>query len=1059
MQQAAEQRQNREDTRRKEKACIKLQSQWRGYLCRKPLRMLMQKNFDALIDKHHKSANTNDLHEVEFDQAIKQFILLFRTGGDVDRFASLVDILLQNRDQIIAWKARQPQLWFFRISRLLCMNLRILRNNSIESSTRYLNFLDKFTQVPDVIDRSQALNVWKSLIEGDLFSVLRRFVDKTGTSIDTGTIDKRNILFEIIRRPLDVEPSEDLSEQQISSQITCSFFTDFLRGPLDTTLYDIYLSDLTKLKPRGLRARYVLRALARFSSSSSDRSIELEQGIWLCYSFIKTIHAQLGELSETDKADYVNTLSSLLAPAEKITNLSLMQAADSQDEDIEEPNEEEISPSSINNQVNQYHKQINFVISQIICIINEQSHVNALKSIMFSNEMMQSKTQSAIIRVCNLMLTHESLAIFNCRLLYTVAFSREFSKSLWRSIKTSSNRNLFGASSPIYEQIIRGNPIGDSSWLLILPQLRLFCSLYSYLLPTLDDEEFYTNDDDTFFKGPSDVSSRHELNPSNHRVLLVDKDLVGISAVLRDICIGFIENLYQDNKHTFHHLHPNQPAITQRDRVVSFEIKQCFKALVRLIGQMHARDSRRQFCPDGHWICPSIMIPANKEIDFQLVTSQQGRLINRMTQNNINVNVKMSPVPSHEIKMILILQEIPFVVSFQDRVQIFHQMLKKEKCTHHSDAFHFGLPGTAIQIQARRNYIYEDAFEKLSFENEPNLKIPLKVSLINAVGAEEAGVDGGGLTKEFLGELLKAGFNPMRGFFKSTKDNLLYPNPSANILYATTPGGYEVHYEFLGRILGKAIFEKMMVELPMAGFFLAKLLARKHSSDVDLHNLASLDPVLYKNLVYLKNYKGDVSDLNLDFTISNNDLDEHEVVELKLGGSKIPVTHENKIEYVHLVADYRLNKQIRSQCAAFKRGLLQLIDLDWLRMFDPRELQILISGAPTLIDIDDWRRHTLYANGYADDCEVVKTFWRVAGKFDEDKKRKLLKFATSCSLPPLLGFRDLVPQFTIAPSEGTRLPTTSTCMNLLKLPECEDEETMRSKLLYAIESNSGFELS
>ena len=245
----------------------------------------------------------------------------------------------------------------------------------------------------------------------------------------------------------------------------------------------------------------------------------------------------------------------------------------------------------------------------------------------------------------------------------------------------------------------------------------------------------------------------------------------------------------------------------------------------------------------------------------------------------------------------------------------------------------------------------------------------------------------------------------------------------------------------------------------MASFFLAKLLAAKNSSDVDLHNLESLDPVLYKNLVYLKNYKGDIADLNLDFTISNNELGEHEMVELKPNGSKIPVTRENKIEYVHLVADYRLNKQIRSQCAAFKRGLAQLIDLDWLRMFDPKELQILISGAPAVIDVADWRQHTIYCNGYSDNSEAIKTFWIVVGQFDETNKRKLLKFATSCSLPPLLGFKDLVPQFAIAPSEEERLPTASTCMNLLKLPQCEDEQTMRSKLLYAIESNSGFELS
>jgi ubiquitin-protein ligase E3 C len=32
-------------------------------------------------------------------------------------------------------------------------------------------------------------------------------------------------------------------------------------------------------------------------------------------------------------------------------------------------------------------------------------------------------------------------------------------------------------------------------------------------------------------------------------------------------------------------------------------------------------------------------------------------------------------------------------------------------------------------------------------------------------------------------------------------------------------------------------------------------------------------------------------------------------------------------------------------------------------------------------------------------------------------------------------------------------------MNLLKLPEFKDEETLRSKLLYAIQAGAGFELS
>ena len=40
-----------------------------------------------------------------------------------------------------------------------------------------------------------------------------------------------------------------------------------------------------------------------------------------------------------------------------------------------------------------------------------------------------------------------------------------------------------------------------------------------------------------------------------------------------------------------------------------------------------------------------------------------------------------------------------------------------------------------------------------------------------------------------------------------------------------------------------------------------------------------------------------------------------------------------------------------------------------------------------------------------------------------------------------------------------RLPTSSTCFNLLKLPNYQKKSTLRDKLRYSITSNTGFELS
>jgi len=40
-----------------------------------------------------------------------------------------------------------------------------------------------------------------------------------------------------------------------------------------------------------------------------------------------------------------------------------------------------------------------------------------------------------------------------------------------------------------------------------------------------------------------------------------------------------------------------------------------------------------------------------------------------------------------------------------------------------------------------------------------------------------------------------------------------------------------------------------------------------------------------------------------------------------------------------------------------------------------------------------------------------------------------------------------------------RLPTSSTCFNLLKLPNYRRKSTLKEKLRYAINANAGFELS
>lgn len=131
-------------------------------------------------------------------------------------------------------------------------------------------------------------------------------------------------------------------------------------------------------------------------------------------------------------------------------------------------------------------------------------------------------------------------------------------------------------------------------------------------------------------------------------------------------------------------------------------------------------------------------------------------------------------------------------------------------------------------------------------------------------------------------------------------------------------------------------------------------------------------------------------------------------------------------------------------------------------MFCPPELQILISGANSGISVDDFKRYTGYAGGYSSLDRHMSRFWAIVEGMNEQDRGLLLKFVTACERPPSLGFAALQPPFTIQRVEcndDSRLPTASTCFNILKLPTYSSEQVMRDKLLTSIRANAGFDLS
>jgi E3 ubiquitin-protein ligase HUWE1 len=64
-------------------------------------------------------------------------------------------------------------------------------------------------------------------------------------------------------------------------------------------------------------------------------------------------------------------------------------------------------------------------------------------------------------------------------------------------------------------------------------------------------------------------------------------------------------------------------------------------------------------------------------------------------------------------------------------------------------------------------------------------------------------------------------------------------------------------------------------------------------------------------------------------------------------------------------------------------------------IFDPQELELLISGLPD-IDLEDLRAHTEY-QGYKSTDPVISFFWSVLRSFSQEEKALFLQYVTGTS--------------------------------------------------------------
>jgi len=368
---------------------------------------------------------------------------------------------------------------------------------------------------------------------------------------------------------------------------------------------------------------------------------------------------------------------------------------------------------------------------------------------------------------------------------------------------------------------------------------------------------------------------------------------------------------------------------------------------------------------------------------------------------------------------------------FEKRYKWFYDHLKATANIDHSNI-------TPLQIN--RQDVFTDSCKAVENVDVHSLRRGFSVQFINEEGMGE------GVMREWFNVLLAEIVNPEYGLFSQSADGCTFqPNSQSSI----NPDHLN-YFRFAGQILGLAMFHRQLVDVHFTRSFYKHLLGIK----VNYDDVASIDSEYAKNLQWILD--NDITDmgLSLTFQVETDVFGAMQEIELLPNGSAVAVTESNKDEYVQLVTELRMTGAIRTQIDYFLTGFYEVVPAKYLQLFTETELDFILTGS-TDISVDYWMSITQYYDNFDLNHPTVTMFWEAVRRMSNENRSSLLHFCTGRSrMPPSL-FQYHHFKFALIPcasKDPTRLPTASTCLNMLKLPPYNNDDEMFEKLMVVAEN-------
>ncbi|XP_055576779.1 probable E3 ubiquitin-protein ligase HERC3 [Falco cherrug] len=387
------------------------------------------------------------------------------------------------------------------------------------------------------------------------------------------------------------------------------------------------------------------------------------------------------------------------------------------------------------------------------------------------------------------------------------------------------------------------------------------------------------------------------------------------------------------------------------------------------------------------------------------------------------------------------LSKYPCIFDMQDKV-IVHYTECKTLASTFRDRHLTALVQEHWDFPVRRWCLLQDIWTHLNDASTQQFRKILKVSFVG-----EAGQDGGGLTQELFSVAARTLCQPGTGAFCRLASGLAW--------FPSQVPSCEDTFHRVGTLFGMALYHGSVVPVPFPRALYKKLLGLAPT----LQDLEELMPVAARSLQGILDEECDqiLESLDMDFTIMEEG-GSAVAIELKKNGANIPVTRDNRKEFVDLYVNYVFNESIRKPFEDFMQGFLRGCPARKWKMFLPAELQIVLQGH-TKFDWHLLEENVIYIQ-YKKLDQIIGNFWTVFHKLPEEKKKMFLAFLSGSDRIPCYALDCF--RFSIADPQvenpDEMYPFVNTCSHILFLPRYRNKRILKKKLLDAIEHNENFGL-